>query len=67
MHEVNGMSQEHHGNYIANLHALGAMGIDGKYFERGLLHPMLDYEKPSPWLNSIYDKMKNNDVIIQRL
>lgn len=65
LYEANGMSIEMHGNHIGNLHLLGAMGIDGKYFERGLLHPVLDYEKPSPWLNSIYDKMdENGDVII---
>ena len=65
LYEANGMSIELHGNHIGNLHLLGAMGIDGKYFERGLLHPLLDYEMPKPWLNSLYDKMdENGDVII---
>jgi L-alanine-DL-glutamate epimerase-like enolase superfamily enzyme len=51
------MSVELHGNTIGNLHVLGAMGIEGKYYERGLLHPKIDYEKPVPWLNSIIDPM----------
>ena len=65
LYEANGMSVEMHGNHIANLHLLGATGIDGKYFERGLLHPMLDYEVPKPWFTANYDKMnENGDVII---
>lgn len=65
LYEANGMSVEMHGNHIANLHLLGATGIDGKYFERGLLHPMLDYEVPKPWFAEIYDKLdENGDVII---
>lgn len=64
LYESNGMSVEMHGNHIGNLHVLGAMGIDGKYFERGLLHPMLDYETPKPWLNSIYDKMDEDGYVL---
>ncbi len=65
LYEANNMTIELHGSHIGNLHLLGAMGIDGRYFERGLLHPLLDYEKPKPWLNSIFDKMDGNgDVII---
>lgn len=55
--ESHGMSIELHGNTIGNLHVLGAMGIDGKYYERGLLHPFLDYDKPKPWFKTIYDPM----------
>ncbi len=58
-----GMSIELHGNTIGNLHCLGAMGIEGKYYERGLLHPLLDYEKPQPWFRSIYDPMDENGYV----
>ncbi len=65
LYEANGMSVELHGNHIGNLHVLGAMGIDGRYYERGLLHPALDYEVPRPWFNSIHDRMDGNgDVLI---
>ncbi len=52
-----GISLEVHGSNIGNLHVLGAMGIPGEYYERGLLHPLIDYEVPEPWLNSIVDPM----------
>ena len=63
LYESFGMSIELHGNTIGNLHCLGAMGIDGKYFERGLLHPMLDYEKPKPWFRKIYDPMDKDGYV----
>jgi len=55
--EAHGMAMEVHGGGAANLHALCAMGIPGEYYERGLLHPFVDYEQPKPWLNSIDDPM----------
>lgn len=64
LYEANGMSIELHGNHIGNLHLLGAIGIDGKYYERGLLHPTLDYEVPKPWLKSIYDKMDSDGNVL---
>ena len=63
LYESFGMSIELHGNTIGNLHCLGAMGIDGKYFERGLLHPLLDYEKPKPWFKKIYDPMDSDGFV----
>ena len=63
LYESFGMSIELHGNTIGNLHVLGAMGIDGKYFERGLLHPLLDYEKPKPWFKKIYDPMDEEGFV----
>jgi L-alanine-DL-glutamate epimerase-like enolase superfamily enzyme len=51
------MAMEVHGGGAANLHALCAMAIPGEYFERGLLHPFIDWEVPKPWLNSIDDPM----------
>jgi L-alanine-DL-glutamate epimerase-like enolase superfamily enzyme len=39
------------------------MGIPGEYYERGLLHPMLDYESQTPWLNDIIDPMDEQGFI----
>jgi L-alanine-DL-glutamate epimerase-like enolase superfamily enzyme len=55
--EAFGMSLEVHGGGSGNLHALCAMGIPGAYYERGLLHPFVDYEQPAPWLHAIADPM----------
>ncbi len=63
LYESFGMSIELHGNTLGNLHILGAMGIAGKYYERGLLHPFLDYEKPSPLFNTIFDPMDNEGYV----
>ena len=52
-----GVRLEVHGGGAGNLQALCAMGIPGEYYERGLLHPFLDYEQPSPWLNTLDDPM----------
>jgi L-alanine-DL-glutamate epimerase-like enolase superfamily enzyme len=56
------MTVELHGNSIGNLHILAAIR-NGRYFERGLLHPYLDYEQPKPWLNSIYDPMDDDGCV----
>ena len=64
LYESFGMSVELHGNNIGNLHCLGAMGIDGRYYERGLLHPLLDYETPKPWLKTIIDPMDSDGNVI---
>jgi L-alanine-DL-glutamate epimerase-like enolase superfamily enzyme len=47
--EAHGVSLEVHGGGHGNLHALGAMGIPGEYYERGLLHPHYDYDSAQPW------------------
>jgi len=52
-----GVRLEVHGGGAGNLQALCAMGIPGEYYERGLLHPFLDYEQPAPWLNTLDDPM----------
>lgn len=63
LYESFGMSVEMHGATIGNLHCMGAMGIPGKYYERGMLHPYLDYEKPKPWFNSIFDPMDEHGMV----
>ena len=46
-----------------NLHGLCAMGIPGEYYERGLLHPFLDYEQPAAWLNRLDDPMDDQGYV----
>lgn len=55
--EAHGVKMEVHGGGPGNLHVLCAMGIPGHYYERGLLHPFIDYEQPAPWLNELTDPM----------
>jgi L-alanine-DL-glutamate epimerase-like enolase superfamily enzyme len=55
--EAFGMAMEVHGGGVGNLHVLCAMGSPGQYYERGLLHPFVDYETPPPWLNQLVDPM----------
>jgi L-alanine-DL-glutamate epimerase-like enolase superfamily enzyme len=58
-----GVRLEVHGGGAGNLHALCAMGIPGEYYERGLLHPFTDYEKPAPWLNAIVDPLDSEGYV----
>jgi L-alanine-DL-glutamate epimerase-like enolase superfamily enzyme len=58
-----GMTMEVHGGGAGNLHVLGAMGIPGEFYERGLLHPFVDYEAPEPWLNSRIDAMDDEGYV----
>jgi L-alanine-DL-glutamate epimerase-like enolase superfamily enzyme len=48
--EAFGMRLELHGGGPGTLQVLGAMPIPGELYERGLLHPHLDYEAETPWL-----------------
>lgn len=54
---------EVHGGGAANLHVLGAMGIPGEYYERGLLHPHVDHEAESPWLKTPIDAIDQHGVV----
>jgi L-alanine-DL-glutamate epimerase-like enolase superfamily enzyme len=54
---------EIHSPGAGNLHVLGAMGIPGKYYERGLLHPFIDYDKPDPWLKEIIDPLDDEGYV----
>ena len=58
-----GVRMEVHGGGAANLHVLCAMGIPGEFYERGLLHPFVDYEQPQPWLNEIVDPMDDEGYV----
>jgi L-alanine-DL-glutamate epimerase-like enolase superfamily enzyme len=55
--EAFGMHMEVHGGGPGNLHVLCAMGSPGLYYERGLLHPFIDYDRPAAWLNAPDDPM----------
>jgi L-alanine-DL-glutamate epimerase-like enolase superfamily enzyme len=57
------MRMEIHGGGPGNLHVLCTMGFPGEFYERGLLHPFIDYEKPAPWLNSINDPMDDEGFV----
>jgi L-alanine-DL-glutamate epimerase-like enolase superfamily enzyme len=61
--EAFGVDMEVHGGGAGNLHVLCAMGIPGKYYERGLLHPFIDYEQPAPWLNELTDPMDDEGYV----
>lgn len=61
--EAFGMRMEVHGGGVGNLHVLCAMGIPGEFYERGLLHPFVDYEQPPPWLNRLVDPMDNEGFV----
>jgi L-alanine-DL-glutamate epimerase-like enolase superfamily enzyme len=61
--EAFGMRMEVHGGGPGNLHVLGAIGIPGEFYERGLLHPFIDYEQPPPWLNSLVDPMDDEGYV----
>ena len=61
--EAFGVRLEIHGAHPGNLQVLGAMGIPGEYVERGLLHPMLDYEMRAPWLKEKIDPMDSEGYV----
>jgi len=58
-----GMRMEVHGGGPGNLHVLCAMGFPGEFYERGLLHPFVDYEQPKPWLNKLDDPMDDQGFV----
>jgi L-alanine-DL-glutamate epimerase-like enolase superfamily enzyme len=61
--EAFGLPLELHTPGIGNLHCLCAMPIPGAFFERGLLHPFIDYEKGWAWLKSLEDPMDDEGFV----
>lgn len=51
------MPLELHSPGAATLHVMAAMMVPGKYYERGLLHPYLDYDVTPPWFHTPVDVM----------
>jgi L-alanine-DL-glutamate epimerase-like enolase superfamily enzyme len=61
--EAFGMHLEVHGGGVGNLHMLGSMVSPGLYYERGLLHPFIDYDETPPWLNKPIDPMDHEGFV----
>jgi L-alanine-DL-glutamate epimerase-like enolase superfamily enzyme len=60
-----GIQCEMHGGGWSNSHILGATPESTcEYFERGLLRPDLDYERPAPYLKAICDPMDEGGNVI---
>ena len=57
------IAMEVHGGGSGNLHVLCAMGIPGEFYERGLLHPFIDYDEVEPWLNSKIDDLDDEGYV----
>ncbi|PZW49813.1 mandelate racemase family protein [Pseudomonas sp. URMO17WK12:I2] len=60
--EAYGMHCEIHGNGAANLAVVGAIK-NCDWYERGLLHPFLDYDDVPAYLNSIVDPMDSDGYV----
>ncbi|MCW2488346.1 mandelate racemase family protein [Candidatus Symbiopectobacterium sp. NZEC127] len=60
--EAFGMDCEIHGNGAPNLNVVGAIK-NCRWYERGLLHPFLNYEEPAAYLNSIIDPMDDDGFV----
>jgi L-alanine-DL-glutamate epimerase-like enolase superfamily enzyme len=63
MCEAFGVRLELHSPGAGNLQCLAAMGIPGEFYERGLLHPFLDYEEVPPWLNTLDDPLDGDGCV----
>jgi L-alanine-DL-glutamate epimerase-like enolase superfamily enzyme len=60
-----GVRLEMHGGGAGTLQVLGAMGIPGEYYERGLLHPAVSYDDATPWLLRQVDPLTpEGDILI---
>ncbi|YCH22481.1 mandelate racemase family protein [Pseudomonas sp. D1-3] len=60
--EAYGMHCEIHGNGAANLAVVGAIK-NCEWYERGLLHPFLEYDDVPAYLNSIVDPMDRDGYV----
>jgi L-alanine-DL-glutamate epimerase-like enolase superfamily enzyme len=59
-----GMQMEVHGGGVGNLHAMCALRPRvSRFYERGLLHPFIDYDAPPPWLNAPVDPMDSDGMV----
>ncbi|MCB0060817.1 MAG: hypothetical protein KDE19_01835, partial [Caldilineaceae bacterium] len=61
--EAFGMRMEVHGGGPGNLHVLCTMGFPGEFYERGLLHPFIDWEQTKPWLHKLDDPMDDQGFV----
>lgn len=60
--EALGMDCEIHGGNPGNLALCGAMK-NGRWYERGLLHPFLDHDEPPEYLHEISDPMDAEGLV----
>ncbi|WP_033575913.1 enolase C-terminal domain-like protein, partial [Dickeya chrysanthemi] len=60
--EAFGMDCEIHGNGAPNLAVVGAIK-NCRWYERGLLHPFLNYDEPVAYLNSLVDPMDEDGFV----
>ena len=60
--EAFNMDCEVHGGGAGNLAVLGAIS-NGRWYERGLLHPFIDHDVPPPYLHSSIDPMGSDGFI----
>src|SRR5690606_10768010 len=58
-----GIDLEIHMTTPGTLSVMAAMGIPGRFYERGLLHPDFDYEIPEPWFHTRMDLMDENGMV----
>ena len=59
-----GMQMEVHGGGVGNLHAMCAISPSvSLYYERGLLHPFIDYDDTPQWLNAPVDPMDASGMV----
>jgi L-alanine-DL-glutamate epimerase-like enolase superfamily enzyme len=61
--EAFGVRVEMHSPGAGILQVLGAMPIPGEFYERGLLHPHLDYDAQTPWLKDIVDAVDSEGYV----
>jgi L-alanine-DL-glutamate epimerase-like enolase superfamily enzyme len=57
------MRMEIHGAGPGALQVLGAMSIPGEYYEKGLLHPHVDYDAERPWLKTPVDAIDEEGFV----
>ncbi|RMR56718.1 mandelate racemase family protein [Pseudomonas cichorii] len=57
-----GMDCEVHGNGAANLSVVGAIS-NCRWYERGLLHPFLEYDEVPAYLNTLVDPMDSDGYV----
>ena len=58
-----GIPFELHGTGSANLHVMASLTIPGRYYERGMLHPFLEYNNTPPWLNAPIDPIDSEGYV----
>jgi L-alanine-DL-glutamate epimerase-like enolase superfamily enzyme len=57
-----GMNCEVHGNEVPNL-VVCAVSRNSRWFERGLLHPFLEYDDGNDYLKGLYDPMDSEGFV----